>query len=309
MATPANRRRNKRRGKGYKDHGVVEGPITVSGETQNIRVERPTLEIDREVGTNLRLRRGEGGTDRLIVEAGGARARPEPEQPRSFYDFELLVGRLDRNLAHILNPEGISRLNMNEKQAKFQSRFFKGGILTKIGKPDRFSAKWLLFHPGQIVEKMFERSVGRGAFRRNKKALAKANILRRKYGPHAETLVRRFVADSVETVRALYRETNSGQITWENRNGRLNQYKAMLKIVKGNYQHAVRVLEKAYMDESRGKATVRVTNNGVVVQKLGKLGRRLGDPATINFYPDRAPGRGGQRIIELGPDGPRAAAA
>lgn len=306
----AGRRRGKRGDNRYKSLGVVEGPITVSGQRQNVRVERPTLLIEREEGTNIRLRRERGGTHRLIVEGGGQGhrpgPRPEPSQPRSFFDFERMVLDLDGRVAHVLNPGGEFRLEMKEKQAKAQPVFFKGGILTQLLDVKKggvlFNSNWLALHPSKIVENLFSNLYKRARFGRDKRYSTRANALKRKYAPYAESLVERYIADSMEAVNALYREAEAGRVNWENRNNMFQQYKRALKIVERNYFNAVRVLEQAYMKEVRGKAAVTLSNSGVRVQNLGRRGRLVGKPVPTSFYPEREPARGlGERRIVFVP--------
>ncbi len=80
-----------RRRRKTKDHGVVTGRINISGQRIPVRVKRPTLDITKEEGTRLRLRKEGGGTSRLIVEGRGRSPR---RRPRLEFDFVEMRERL-----------------------------------------------------------------------------------------------------------------------------------------------------------------------------------------------------------------------
>jgi hypothetical protein len=251
MPRTGSRRRSHRHRKGYTNHGVVEGPVIVRGEQQHVRVQRPTLRIDREEGTHLRLRRGEGGTDRLIVQTEGARPRPEPER-RNYFNIAELERDMAERIADVHRRFPFDMATLPE--VKRTGRFFgEEGLLTELRNWRKAISRkeWIGWHPVKLIERAFSRKYGRGAYRRDLRARARAVPFRQRFRGPAEQLVAQYHAEMAHALQQLQAAAESGRINWENRNLELNKYKKKLGQIEKRFLNQRTLMMETYMKQKK----------------------------------------------------------
>ncbi|MDP6670445.1 MAG: hypothetical protein QGI60_01365 [archaeon] len=136
MATPRRPRRRTRGRNSFRDMGVAN-EIEIGGQHIPINVRRPTVDITRERGANLRVHERPGGNAEIIVrdERGGGRP-PHPREPHRIGPEELQgIGRslqeLKQKRAEALNQ----LLGGPEQHRAFRTglKSTRGGILSGIG--------------------------------------------------------------------------------------------------------------------------------------------------------------------------------
>ncbi len=203
---------------------------------------------DQEGGRHTRTM--DGREQHIHINAG---PRPEPSQPRSFYNLEELQHNLNERMKNInrLYPIGMGA----PPDPKLDSRWWgPEGIVGNLARPQGIiKNEWRGIHPLRTIGRFLSRKVGRGALRRDRREQAKARPARQMFAGPAAQLKAQYSLEMNQTLQELATAVQQGRINWENRNFQFSQYKLKLKQIEDRFLNARRkMMEKDYMDAKSG---------------------------------------------------------
>ena len=183
-------------------------------------------------------------------------ARPRPEQPRSFYNFEEMQQDLADRIGDIHKR---FKINMGAPpEAKKTGRFLgKGGLLTETADWRKAISRkgWIGWHPVLFIERFFSRKVGRRAYKRDVTERNRTIRIRRRFEDPARQLVENYHAEMAQALQQLQAAVESGRINWENRNFQLNEYKKRLDQIEKRFLHQRHLMMERYMKEKNSRRT------------------------------------------------------
>ena len=260
------RRRTRKNNKKYTNHGVVEGPITVRGEAQQVRIKRPTLLIDREQGTNLRINQEPGGTNRLIVEAGRTRPTPRPPEPaseRHLFDFRTMHEELIEQRRQMIDKAGFTfGIKTPEYKAKLQpvAKNLAGYVSKKSWKPLKLvlSNKWLAIHPLQLGYAIISsQKGGLLKLRRDQRTAKIIEALNKRYTPEAAKMLITYEAETERALQELEVAVSTNQVNPENRNRYFKKYNKKLLNAEADFKNKSTDIILGYLRELKKKKVLK----------------------------------------------------